>query len=449
VESIEESAIASSSPKLIDAATVSDVEAVQAMETLLHTARGKTIAILRSHSTDSKVQRNKALAWECIERYCTSWFGLEIVPSADSDAVMNADIIIIEKLDGDASNPDSVLPPVCRVLFVHERLQHPDKRSRQDARLEETISMPIGPFKMARALLALFEGRPPRHKSFTFDYSSVSSLPMSSIQMPLSVLQNPAIQPTLQGTVPFTIPTQTPPADESLPLPLKDLNRPILPSHSLSQPGPSPPALPLPAENITHPSLPTIPTLASFSPRSHTSSPRVSPAQIAALSSAPTTGSTTPLRILAVDDNNLNLQLLKRYLGKRANDLIITAVNGFEALQRVKDQPAFDVILMDISMPIMDGFEATRLIRKWENEHGVGSQESQRSEMVEKNEDEIRERESKTAYVVALTGLASRRDRDEAEKCGFDDFFTKPISFGLVGQLLGRLSREKANREGV
>jgi len=47
------------------------------------------------------------------------------------------------------------------------------------------------------------------------------------------------------------------------------------------------------------------------------------------------------------------------------------------------------------------------------------------------------------AYAVALTGLASRRDRDEAELSGFDDFLTKPIAFGKIGELLSRLSKEK------
>ena len=44
------------------------------------------------------------------------------------------------------------------------------------------------------------------------------------------------------------------------------------------------------------------------------------------------------------------------------------------------------------------------------------------------------------AFIVALTGLASRRDRDQAEQSGFDDFLTKPMSFKRIGELLDRLS---------
>jgi CheY-like chemotaxis protein len=54
-----------------------------------------------------------------------------------------------------------------------------------------------------------------------------------------------------------------------------------------------------------------------------------------------------------------------------------------------------------------------------------------------------KEGESERAYIVALTGLASRKDRDQAEESGFDDFLTKPISFAKIGELLKRVSVEK------
>lgn len=53
-----------------------------------------------------------------------------------------------------------------------------------------------------------------------------------------------------------------------------------------------------------------------------------------------------------------------------------------------------------------------------------------------------------SAYIVALTGLASRRDRNEAVTSGFDDFMTKPISFGMIGELLGRMSRCRGKVDG-
>jgi CheY-like chemotaxis protein len=146
------------------------------------------------------------------------------------------------------------------------------------------------------------------------------------------------------------------------------------------------------------------------------------------------------LHILAVDDNAVNLQLLQRYLLKRKHDTIITARNGFEAVEAYKTAlsnneshlQTFDVVFMDISMPGMDGFEATRVIRKLEAEQSLVDKKAGISE------EEIGNRR---AYMVALTGLASRKDRDEAVESGLDDFLTKPVSFKKIGELLGRLER--------
>jgi CheY-like chemotaxis protein len=148
------------------------------------------------------------------------------------------------------------------------------------------------------------------------------------------------------------------------------------------------------------------------------------------------------LHILAVDDNALNLQLLHRYLLKRGGDTIVTAMNGVEAVDAVKNSNKnFDVVFMDISMPEMDGFEATRVIRAYEGSIILKEESRMLDEKAigETNESD----RGKRAYIVALTGLASRRDRDIAHECGFDDFLTKPISFKRIGELLKRLDEEK------
>jgi CheY-like chemotaxis protein len=158
---------------------------------------------------------------------------------------------------------------------------------------------------------------------------------------------------------------------------------------------------------------------------------------------APSTNSPPPLapnnsglHILAVDDNVLNLQLLRRFLLRRTHDTVTTALNGLEALTCVRTSTIpFDVIFMDISMPIMDGFEATKLIRSLPLQIPSSSLQSTRPR-------------NPREYIIALTGLASRRDRDRAEECGFDDFLTKPISFGKIEEMLGRLSMVKTRIEG-
>lgn len=83
-----------------------------------------------------------------------------------------------------------------------------------------------------------------------------------------------------------------------------------------------------------------------------------------------------------------------------------------EAVQR--QHAGYDLVFMDISMPMMDGFEATRAIRAIEKDRGGGERST----------------------IIALTGLSSPRDEAEALESGVDLFLTKPVSFKEVGGIL-------------
>ena len=143
-------------------------------------------------------------------------------------------------------------------------------------------------------------------------------------------------------------------------------------------------------------------------------------------------------RLLLVDDNKINLTLLRTYMRKRQYGIVDEAENGFEAVKKVEDrEEGYDIIFMDISMPVLDGFGATRQIRaleaarrkKAQDNHAAGGKEVA----------------VKTpALVIALTGLASSRDQSEAFSSGIDLFLTKPVAFKEVGKMLDNW---EANRE--
>lgn len=121
-----------------------------------------------------------------------------------------------------------------------------------------------------------------------------------------------------------------------------------------------------------------------------------------------------PLRILVVDDVLPNIQLLEILLRKGSHQ-VVTAVNGEEALLKFK-QESFDVVLMDVQMPVMDGLQASRQIRAYE------------------------QREAKIATpIIALTASVLEEDRLAAVEAGMDGFATKPINLRVLYAEIARL----------
>lgn len=140
------------------------------------------------------------------------------------------------------------------------------------------------------------------------------------------------------------------------------------------------------------------------------------------------------LHALLVDDNKINRQLLVMFM-KKHKFSYAEAEDGQEALDTYKasclpgphsDAPSrrFDVVLMDISMPIMDGMEATRHIREFEKENGL----------IKSN-------------IIALTGLASAQAQQEAEASGIDVFLPKPVKFAELKKLLTIKAPEDVSSE--
>jgi CheY-like chemotaxis protein len=128
-------------------------------------------------------------------------------------------------------------------------------------------------------------------------------------------------------------------------------------------------------------------------------------------------------RLLLVDDNNINLSLLQTFVRKQKRKLLYDcAENGLLAVNAARQNPSgYDIIFMDVSMPVMDGLEATREIRKLEKERIAKLGEAAAPP---------------PALVVALTGLANGRDQVDAFASGVDLFLTKPTKFKEIGSLI-------------
>ena len=104
------------------------------------------------------------------------------------------------------------------------------------------------------------------------------------------------------------------------------------------------------------------------------------------------------LTILIAEDDDMSTLLLTRNL-KAENVSILSAENGWEAVEMVRHHPEINLVLMDIKMPIMNGFEATRLIKD----------------------------QRPLLPIIAQSAFTSKEDREKAKEAGCDSFITKPI----------------------
>jgi CheY-like chemotaxis protein/HPt (histidine-containing phosphotransfer) domain-containing protein len=127
-----------------------------------------------------------------------------------------------------------------------------------------------------------------------------------------------------------------------------------------------------------------------------------------------------PLRVLLTDDNLINQKVASRLLqqlGYRAD----IAKNGLEAIQALERQ-AYDLVFMDVQMPVLDGLEATRQIRQKQGEPAPHAHFKRR------------------IGIVAMTANAMQGDRDKCIAAGMDDYIPKPVRPEMLQAVIERLA---------
>lgn len=124
---------------------------------------------------------------------------------------------------------------------------------------------------------------------------------------------------------------------------------------------------------------------------------------------------TDKIRVLLAEDNEVNRLVIGHMLPPRSY-LVTMAANGVEAVDKYCTAPApFDIVLMDVSMPEMDGYEATIAIRDFEEKNGRAP-----------------------APIICLTAHVLQADIDRSVEAGMDDYLTKPINQERLGKVIGR-----------
>ena len=124
------------------------------------------------------------------------------------------------------------------------------------------------------------------------------------------------------------------------------------------------------------------------------------------------------MKILLVEDNELNRDMLTRRL-KRKGFTVLCAENGQEGIDVAQSENP-DIILMDLSLPIVDGWTAAKMLKS--------------------------DNTTKSIPIIALTAHAMKGDREKALEAGCDDYDTKPIDFERLLDKINTLTSQIINQ---
>ncbi|KUI71058.1 Peroxide stress-activated histidine kinase mak2 [Cytospora mali] len=316
-----------------------------------------------------------------METLCREWLGLQIIPASAVEQE-RPDVFLYNEaaftdLDGRAVSERMAIPAV--VICRDALTAHTYAKSAEKSWVTEFISQPVGPRRLARSLtLAILRWRQgPRASTSSDSQAATPPIPPAKtgegeIERRLRLAGHPQ-EDTCKSGVPEDRKTSKP------------------------------------AGNIKPTEVPKPPKSSGLGPFSKlsrdtssaeggTKAPSVAPGQ---------------KKYLLVDDNDINLRILCSFIKKLGYEYD-TAVNGLEAVQKYTNNPElYRCVLMDISMPVLDGIQATRRIREHEQANRI-----------------------QPTTVIALTGLGSASIRRDATASGVNVFLTKPVKLKSLKAVL-------------
>lgn len=118
---------------------------------------------------------------------------------------------------------------------------------------------------------------------------------------------------------------------------------------------------------------------------------------------------TEDISVLVVDDNEINLMLMEDILDVMDIKKVKTLESGIEAIKEIENNPNYDVVVMDICMPVMDGYEASKQLRK------IGYE----------------------GRIIALTANQLSKNDSKFQEAMMDDILLKPVDLMMIQKVLG------------
>ncbi|CAL3966640.1 unnamed protein product [Diplocarpon coronariae] len=424
------------------------------------------------HTQDPVLRDMNRLLQKSITTFLVKWYGMRIVPLGQNCEIIisnEATPAMLESLTA-SYRPSKPKTPAIVVLSSHSTRF--DRSTHTLTSSLSFIAKPVGPLKLAKAIAHCLPGapfvptpRPEAHSSESSDLSCVfEELSMSprggevldNSRMATDsanarkAIESPTPNAVAEKSAEFPFPNAREEKGGGLPPPrigkAEGKAPPTSKAKAIPRPG-APPRIsstekaPL---SISPNSQPTLPPAVLVQQPSLPSQPIPDPASEVKLES-PT--------LLLVDDNQINIRLLSTYLTRRNYSVVHQAMDGLQAVNMVEARPqGYDIIFMDITMPVLDGFGATKLIRSIEERRRKGSSATpgEGAGPLSAGSDGHRATtgemggKGQAALVIAFTGRSSIEDQNEAVRVGIDLFMTKPVAFKEVGKICDNWA---ANRE--